>query len=243
MQGLATRSRVAQSTMATPLASSWASSRPGQWFTLHPPRVVSWRRTVSHKHGPRVCRASITRSPPDVSLKFNTLGNSDLQVSEACLGTMMFGSQISEQDAEKVLDYAWECGMNFLDTAEMYSIPPKPDTHGNSSRIVGNWMKDRRREDIVVATKVAGRSKTLQWIGANRTTPPGREEELRVDRKSMKAAVEGELRRLRTDYIDILQIHWPDRCAGAALTFECLLRALACCTFVLGSCKRRHYGE
>ena len=127
---------------------------------------------------------------------------------------MMFGSQISEPDAQTVLNYAWECGVNFLDTAELYSIPPSPATQGNSSRIVGNWMKNRKRDDVVVATKVGGRSKTLAWVGANRTIPPGEGEELRVDRRSMKAAVEGELRRLQTDYIDILQIHWPDRCEG-----------------------------
>jgi len=171
--------------------------------------------------GPKCCdrrtvvRLSQALAPiiPDVTLKQNTIGHSDLVVSEACLGTMVFGSQVQESDAHKIMDYGYERGLNFFDTAEMYSVPQTRDTHGNSSRIVGSWMKGKKRDNVVIATKLCGRGKSemVGYVAANRTEPPGEASNTVVNLPNARAAVEGELRRLGTDYIDIMQIHWPDR--------------------------------
>ena len=124
---------------------------------------------------------------------------------------MVFGSQVSEVDSINILDYAYDCGVNFLDTAEMYSVPPDKANNGNSSRIVGKWLKGKRREDVAVATKVSGRTENMPFVRANRTDPPGEGGPMVVDRSNIRAALEGELRRLGTDYVDLFQIHWPDR--------------------------------
>ena len=130
------------------------------------------------------------------------LGRSDLHVPDVCLGTMTFGEQTTEADAHAQLDYALAAGVNFIDTAEMYAVPPRPETCGASESIVGRWLARQQRDKIIVATKVAGPSRNLHWI---RNGPPA------LDRANIRAAVEGSLQRLQTDYIDLYQLHWPER--------------------------------
>ncbi|MEM8986311.1 MAG: aldo/keto reductase [Pseudomonadota bacterium] len=133
------------------------------------------------------------------------LGRTDIDVSVLCLGTMMYGDQIGEADAFAQMDYALERGVDFFDTAELYTIPPKPETQGDSERIVGRWMKARGvRDKIVLATKVTGRSSRLNWVRRDGRLP-------RVCATDMREALEDSLERLQTDYIDLYQIHWPDR--------------------------------
>eukprot|EP00197_Chlamydomonas_leiostraca_P015869 CAMPEP_0202880210 /NCGR_PEP_ID=MMETSP1391-20130828/34783_1 /ASSEMBLY_ACC=CAM_ASM_000867 /TAXON_ID=1034604 /ORGANISM="Chlamydomonas leiostraca, Strain SAG 11-49" /LENGTH=346 /DNA_ID=CAMNT_0049562681 /DNA_START=65 /DNA_END=1105 /DNA_ORIENTATION=- len=124
---------------------------------------------------------------------------------------MTIGEQTSREEGLRQLSYAADAGVNFIDTAEIYPVAPRPETHGATSSCVGQWLSKQRRDQFVVATKVAGRSAGQEWVAAGRTDPPGAPSPPRVDAASIQAAAEGELRRLRTDYIDLLQIHWPDR--------------------------------
>eukprot|EP00191_Tetraselmis_sp_GSL018_P003665 CAMPEP_0177621006 /NCGR_PEP_ID=MMETSP0419_2-20121207/27295_1 /TAXON_ID=582737 /ORGANISM="Tetraselmis sp., Strain GSL018" /LENGTH=259 /DNA_ID=CAMNT_0019120775 /DNA_START=186 /DNA_END=963 /DNA_ORIENTATION=- len=124
---------------------------------------------------------------------------------------MTFGEQNSLKEAHQILELAWDKGINFLDTAEMYPIAPRRETQGLTSTIVGEWLKQRDRSSVVVATKVLGHSDRQQWVPASRYVPRGPEKVARVDRESIRAACEAELRRLQTDYIDLLYVHWPDR--------------------------------
>ena len=133
------------------------------------------------------------------------LGNSDLCVSSICLGTMTFGQQNSEAEAHAQLDLAQERGVNFIDTAEMYPVPARPETTGLTERHVGTWLRRQDRSRIVVATKAAGPGRGLAWI---------REGRLDFTRDNLRQALEGSLQRLRTDYVDLYQLHWPDRNAA-----------------------------
>jgi aryl-alcohol dehydrogenase-like predicted oxidoreductase len=135
-------------------------------------------------------------------MDFRRLGTSDLQVSAVCLGTMTFGQQNSEAEAHAQLDYAVSRGINFIDTAEMYPVPPRAETFTRTESIVGNWLKRQPRDRIVLATKVAGPRRNMQWI---RGGPKA------LDRANIRAAIEGSLQRLQTDYIDLYQLHWPER--------------------------------
>lgn len=137
-----------------------------------------------------------------IELQHRPLGNSDFVVPDVCLGTMTFGEQTPEADAHAQLDYAVEQGIRFIDTAELYSVPSRAETSGASERIIGNWLKRQARDKILVATKVAGPARSLSWI---RNGPPS------LDRANIRAAVETSLSRLQTDYIDLYQIHWPER--------------------------------
>jgi aryl-alcohol dehydrogenase-like predicted oxidoreductase len=139
-----------------------------------------------------------------MSAPFNPrpLGRSTLVVPDVCLGTMTFGEQTGEADAHSQLDLALASGVNFLDTAEMYAVPPRAETFGVSESIVGRWLKRQQRERIIVATKVAGPSRNLGWI---RGGPPA------LDRANIRAAIDGSLQRLQTDYVDLYQLHWPER--------------------------------
>ena len=130
------------------------------------------------------------------------LGTSPLLVPDLCLGTMTFGKQTAEADAHAQLDLALAHGINFIDTAEMYAVPPRAETYGTTETIVGRWLVRQPRDRIVVATKVAGPARALTWI---RNGPPA------LDRANIRAALEGSLRRLQTDYVDLYQIHWPER--------------------------------
>ena len=135
-------------------------------------------------------------------MDYRPLGSSGLRVSAVCLGTMTFGQQNSREEAHAQLDLAFAQGVNFMDTAEMYPVPARADTCGASETIVGEWLARQPRERIVLATKVAGPARGLGWIRGGPLT---------LDRANIRAAVEGSLRRLRTDYIDLYQLHWPER--------------------------------
>jgi len=130
------------------------------------------------------------------------IGRSTLVVPDVCLGTMTFGEQTGEADAHSQLNYALAAGVNFFDTAELYAVPSRPETSGASERILGNWLKRQPRDQILVATKVAGPSRNLHWI---RNGPPA------MDRANIRAAIDSSLQRLQTDYVDLYQLHWPER--------------------------------
>lgn len=136
-------------------------------------------------------------------MEYRRLGGCTLEVSSVCLGTMTFGQQNSEAEGHAQLDYALEHGINFIDTAEMYPVPAKAETANATERIVGSWLARQAREKLVIATKVAGPSRGLEWLRGGT--------QLGLDRANIRAAVEGSLRRLQTDYIDLYQIHWPAR--------------------------------
>ena len=136
-------------------------------------------------------------------MEYRSLGRTDLRVSSLCLGTMTWGQQNTEAEGHEQMDYAFEHGVNFLDTAELYSIPPKPETQGSTERIIGNWMKARgNRDKVILASKVVGRN-GFTWFrdGAKPT----------LSRAHIRDAIEKSLVRLQTDYIDLYQLHSPDR--------------------------------
>ena len=133
------------------------------------------------------------------------LGNSEIFVSKLCLGTMTWGQQNSEAQGHEQMDYAVEQGINFFDTAELYPIPPKRQTQGRTEEIIGTWMKARgNREQIVLASKVCGRSQNMDWFRADGSLA-------QVNPAQIREAIEGSLKRLQTDVIDLYQVHWPDR--------------------------------
>jgi aryl-alcohol dehydrogenase-like predicted oxidoreductase len=133
-------------------------------------------------------------------MKMKTLGRTDISVSEICLGTMTWGKQNTEAEGHQQMDYAVAQGVNFFDTAEMYAVPPDASTYGKTEEIIGTWFKNTgRRNDIVLASKVAGGGRP--WVRGGRG----------IDGPSVREAVEGSLRRLQTDRIDLYQIHWPRR--------------------------------
>lgn len=130
------------------------------------------------------------------------LGNTDLHVSLICLGTMTWGEQNTQAEAFQQMDYALEREVNFWDTAELYSVPPKAETQGSTETIIGEWFaQSGKRDQVILASKVTGRSQ-MEWF---------RGEESRLSRSHIKEAIEGSLKRLGTDYIDLYQLHWPDR--------------------------------
>lgn len=137
-------------------------------------------------------------------MKFNQLGQTNLQVSEICLGTMTFGEQNSQAEGFEQLDYAVAQGVNFIDTAELYAIPPKAETYGATEEIVGNWLKQRgKRDDLIIASKIAGPGP--DWI------PHIRGGHSRFDAANIDKALNDSLARLQTDYLDLYQLHWPER--------------------------------
>lgn len=135
-------------------------------------------------------------------MKYRQLGNSELRVSEICLGTMTFGQQNTVEEAHQQLDYALDQGINFIDAAEMYPVPPRAETQGRTEEYIGQWLVNQPRERIIIATKIAGPSRRLDWIRGGPTA---------IDRSNIEQAVNDSLKRLRTDYIDLYQLHWPDR--------------------------------
>jgi aryl-alcohol dehydrogenase-like predicted oxidoreductase len=135
-------------------------------------------------------------------MKYNLLGNTALEVSRICLGTMTWGEQNTEAEAHEQLDYALSQGINFIDTAEMYAVPPRPETYGMTETYIGTWLKKRQdRDKIILATKVAGPGEISRHVRAGP----------RLDHDNIRQAIEGSLQRLQTDYIDLYQVHWPDR--------------------------------
>ncbi len=135
-------------------------------------------------------------------MHYKKLGDSDLQVSEICLGTMTYGEQNSMAQAHQLLDYALAHGVNFIDTAEMYPVPTREETQGLTEEYIGHWLKKQRRDRIILATKIAGPGRRVKWI---RGGPKA------IDRANIEQAVDTSLKRLQTEYIDLYQIHWPDR--------------------------------
>ena len=134
-------------------------------------------------------------------MKFRKLGTTDIDVSLICLGTMTWGTQNTEKDAFEQMDYAVSQGINFFDTAEIYSVPPTSDSYGKTEVMIGNWFEKRKNRDkIILASKVAGPG--CDWIrgGGNN-----------FDEKKIGEAIDGSLKRLKTDYIDLYQLHWPER--------------------------------
>lgn len=136
-----------------------------------------------------------------MSMKIRLLGSSDLQVSELCLGTMTFGEQNTATDAANQLDYAVAQGISFIDTAEMYPVPPKAETCFRTEEYVGAWLKNQPRDKLIIASKISGPARGFTWI---RGGP-------RVNREHINQAIDASLQRLQTDYLDLYQIHWPDR--------------------------------
>ena len=131
------------------------------------------------------------------------LGRTDISVPALCLGTMMYGDQIPETEAFRQMDACLDRGINFFDTAELYTIPPKPETLGNSERILGRWLAERKnRDQLIIASKVIGFTRNTYIRGG---------ETARLTRKDIEFAVERSLKNLQTDYIDLYQTHWPDR--------------------------------
>ncbi|QHJ00706.1 aldo/keto reductase [Xylophilus rhododendri] len=132
-----------------------------------------------------------------------TLGQSDLRVTPICLGTMTFGEQVAQAEAHQILDRAVERGINFIDTAEMYSVPTRAETYGSTETIIGHWFaaQPQRRQQVVLATKVAGPSRGMHWV----------REGLGMTPADIEASCNASLRRLQTDVIDLYQIHWPER--------------------------------
>jgi len=131
------------------------------------------------------------------------LGRTDLHVSRICLGTMTWGQQNTEAEGHAQMDLAFARGVNFLDTAELYSIPPKPDTQGSTERIVGSWMQGRKNRDkVILATKVVGHT-AMDWFRGGRPS--------RLVRADIFDAIDKSLARLKTDYVDLYQIHFPER--------------------------------
>ncbi len=136
-------------------------------------------------------------------MEYRNLGDSDIQVSRICLGSMTWGEQNTEAEAHAQLDFALDHEVNFVDTAEMYAVPPRAETYGLTESYIGSWFAKRGlRDRVVLATKVAGRGSRLSWIRGGTQL---------LDRPNILAAIEESLRRLRTDYIDLYQLHWPDR--------------------------------
>ncbi|RTZ15051.1 NADP(H)-dependent aldo-keto reductase [Vibrio aquaticus] len=134
-------------------------------------------------------------------MQYNKLPHSTLELSKICLGTMTFGEQNTQQEAFSQLDYALERGVNFIDTAEMYPVPPQAKTQGLTEQYIGNWLaKSGKREKVVLATKVAG-PRNVPYIRDN----------MSLDRKNIHLAIDESLKRLQTDYVDLYQLHWPQR--------------------------------
>ena len=136
-------------------------------------------------------------------MKYRKLGTTDLDVSVICLGTMTWGEQNNQDDGFQQMDYAFERGVNFFDTAEVYSIPTRAETYGKTEEIIGNWFaQNNKRKDIILATKICAKSEGNSWI---RDGGPN----LIFDKKNINAAIDGSLKRLKTDYIDLYQLHAP----------------------------------
>lgn len=134
----------------------------------------------------------------------NIIDNTGIKVNKICLGTMTFGEQNTEKEAHELLDYSLSRGVNFIDTAEMYSVPGRKETQGDSERFIGTWLKDQKRENIIIGTKITGPNPGLSYI----------RQPLDFSNKSIDLALENNLRRLQTDYVDIYQLHWPERKAN-----------------------------
>ena len=134
-------------------------------------------------------------------MNYKKLGNTDLDVSTICLGTMTWGEQNTQEQAFDQMDFALNNGVNFWDTAELYAVPPRKETYGDTEEIIGNWFeKTKKRKEVILATKVAGPARDYLRNGENSFTGP-----------NLESALNNSLKRLKTDYIDLYQLHWPER--------------------------------
>ena len=134
-------------------------------------------------------------------MNYKKLGNTDLDVSTICLGTMTWGEQNTQDQAFEQMDFALSNGVNFWDTAELYAVPPRKETYGDTEEIIGNWFeKTKKRKEVILATKVAGPARDYLRNGENSFTGP-----------NLESALNNSLKRLKTDYIDLYQLHWPER--------------------------------
>ena len=137
-------------------------------------------------------------------MNFKKLGNTDLKVSSICLGTMTWGEQNTQKDAFEQMDYAVDQGINFFVTAELYAVPMKSETRGKTSQFIGEWfLKTKKRNKVILADKVAGAS-GMDWLRPNN-------EKTSLNKKQIEFAIDRSLKDLKTDYIDLYQVHWPDR--------------------------------
>jgi len=134
-------------------------------------------------------------------MEYRKLGSSDLNVSKICLGTMTFGEQNTEAEAHAQLDMAVVNGINFIDTAELYPVPPRAETQGATETYIGSWLKNKKREQLIIASKIAGPARGMSWI----------RDDTRINASHLNRAIDSSLARLQTDYVDLYQIHWPDR--------------------------------
>lgn len=150
-------------------------------------------------------------------MNYRYIGKSGLRVTPICMGTMSFGTWSDEKEAFRILDKAYERGINFYDTAEVYPVPPSPDTIGMTETIFGKWLKTRNRDAIIIATKVVGAA--AGWM-----VPPVRAGLTAMDRHHIERGIEGSLRRLGTDYVDLYQVHWPDPIVPLEQTMDALDR-------------------
>ncbi|MDA9896843.1 NADP(H)-dependent aldo-keto reductase [Gammaproteobacteria bacterium] len=133
---------------------------------------------------------------------YSKLGHTNIEVSKICLGTMTFGEQNTEKEAHEQLDFSLEHGVNFIDTAEMYPVPPNSKTQGSTEKYIGSWLKKRNnRDNVIIASKVTGPAPDFSYIRNS----------LKIDKKNIEKAIAENLKRLNTDYIDLYQIHWPQR--------------------------------
>ena len=150
-------------------------------------------------------------------MKYNYIGKSGLRVSNICMGTMTFGKKCDKKISFEILDRAYANGVNFFDTAEVYPVPPTAETYGITEGIFGEWLVDKPRDSIIIATKVAGAANG--WF-----VPPVRHGLTAIDAFHITTAIEGSLRRLKTDYIDLYQVHWPDTVVPIEESLEALDR-------------------
>lgn len=150
-------------------------------------------------------------------MEFRYIGESGLRVTPICLGTMTFGRMSTKKESFEIMDKAYDNGINFFDNAEMYPVPPTLELAGTSEEIMGEWLKDKPRDSLIVATKVAGAAN-------GRFPPPVRHRLTAIDRFHIQKGVEASLRRLKTDYIDLYQIHWPDNVVPLEESLEAMDR-------------------
>ena len=142
-------------------------------------------------------------------MNYKKLGNTDLDVSTICLGTMTWGEQNTQEEGFEQMDYALDQGVNFWDTAELYAVPPKAETFGHTEIIIGNWFKKtKKRDQVILASKVAGPMRAYLRGGGNNYS---------LDK--MTEAVNDSLKRLQTDYIDLYQLHWPERNTNMSVSY------------------------
>ena len=149
-------------------------------------------------------------------MEYRYIGNSGLRVSPICMGTMGFGTWSDKSEAFRILDASYERGINFFDTAEVYPVPPTAELAGLTEEIFGEWVQTKPRDSIIIATKVAGAASG--WI-----VPPIRYGLTAIDRHHIENAIEGSLRRLKIEYVDLYQVHWPDNVVPIEESMDCLL--------------------